>query len=583
MEERNTLEAQLSALKEQEVSLSLMISDYKYLDYDYKEKKKVIDQIVLGLKKDKLEAEERKLFRCFKWQKFWKGDVTNKCKINLEKAPKASHLILTYYDFYQLPKEELVKRKQAKKKWEDKKSKLLIDMNPIQNRMQFLDKKLEVEKRNREKINQIVQDARAKKLDCNPNTYIDLDETTLKEFRPTSQGSTNTCYAHALSAVLGSHLESFVNPYDLAVHYKASNHSQDRSFTLGWGNACQAFEAIKEIGVCVDSHEEMNAGHTHQLSELLSGFYSSLLETKESEFDKIFLKRNARSIIQSLKNDINLKLPFPVNTYAFNVNQLVSYAGLSEEEEVKVGEEMWKVYDQYRLKFYKDVLGNKTGHEVAEGFYQHHKKYFDLYPGISNKKDEIFKQIIDNVNSYRNSDKKRNEIASSLNFYFTQLGFHSAEEFSCIDKSINVLSSVTKFIDFNHEINTIVNEILENDQLSQADLYSSFLTPNCINKMNRLPVSDLECRGVEFKQMGSVKLSQEQQKVIFQSSVLEELKKGRALFYSIPRHAMSIVGIRYDKSKQMCEYKIRDSATGSSSWKPEVQVIDDASFLGTIN
>ncbi|MBS1959547.1 MAG: hypothetical protein JST80_08765 [Bdellovibrionales bacterium] len=70
-----------------------------------------------------------------------------------------------------------------------------------------------------------------------------------------------------------------------------------------------------------------------------------------------------------------------------------------------------------------------------------------------------------------------------------------------------------------------------------------------------------------------------------QQTVLTQLfgEPGRAVGYDVSRHAMSIVGIRFNKDTKSCEYLIRDSSRGSSDWEPQGQVLNELQNLNLIH
>ena len=147
--------------------------------------------------------------------------------------------------------------------------------------------------------------------------------------------------------------------------------------------------------------------------------------------------------------------------------------------------------------------------------------------------------------------------------------------------SLDALYSISKYLDdFNIDSNVLFNNKNLN---SLPEAIQLLIAPSCLNKSNRVKIDeDYSCDN----NSELVKLLKEEFKGndlynAFRLKIQKNLERGLALGNTFSPngpgrlgHINTIVGMRFNKDLNRCEYKIRESQDGKSHWKDEKFIID---------
>ena len=109
------------------------------------------------------------------------------------------------------------------------------------------------------------------------------------------------------------------------------------------------------------------------------------------------------------------------------------------------------------------------------------------------------------------------------------------------------------------------------------DLYQLIVAPACADVQNRKKLDfGIVCnRGYDTIQRikSSEKTPFEQVKLL-RERVVDSLLNGYPLGNSFNRHINTIVGVRFNKEANLCQYQIRESQTGTTSWQSEIAIFN---------
>ena len=124
------------------------------------------------------------------------------------------------------------------------------------------------------------------------------------------------------------------------------------------------------------------------------------------------------------------------------------------------------------------------------------------------------------------------------------------------------------------------------------EMMQLMIAPECLSKEKRKKINFsfmCEENGNFIKEIKNSKKEIPEQKKLFREKIVASLIQGYPLGNIFPykgvianQHINTIVGMKYDKETKSCAFKIRESQTGMSTWKPESEIFDNIIELAEI-
>jgi hypothetical protein len=410
---------------------------------------------------------------------------------------------------------------------------------------------------------------------------------------------------------------------DLALQYKAIE--GQNPWSVDGGTSCEAIEAIEKVGYCPKEFSPMESGelsntingmfgektnnlkHQSLLLDKLKGYLESRSKLKNTtnEFTKKIISQT-KTIINKIKKNPNIKLPFPIikkfphenrglsSLYLWGYSNPALDNGVATKDiipEEKFIKEMetarGRFIEEYTdyiinnphspnsiIKIYNkhySAVTNKFGlsDRFSGTYYKKNLKVFFEYDQKKEYKDELiatkgfYNSLFDNENSMAliksKYDPRCNEDANSL------IGYTKG------------LAELIEFFDENKIETDLLNE-------SNKDILQLAVAPKCLNEKNRIPLkTKYKCINVHRNSIDGNKGLRNQ---ILKSFLLGHSVGNSYKASSYGHHINTLVGYRYNPNTKKCEYKIRESQTALSTWNDEGSILDNIlrlTYLGDSN
>lgn len=433
-----------------------------------------------------------------------------------------------------------------------------------------------------------------------------------------NQDGLGTCYANAAKNLLvgvsdGKDVASFL---DVALAYKESSSGIETS-GLDGGLSCTALEALKKKGYCPQEFSPMETGERNHVAESLfnTDAYSYLATNVTilreflgglSNFEKSGgpvkeeVLKKSQEIVQRLKNDSSIHLPLPIVRHdvpslwklreAYFAKKS-SFPTLSEKDFLAEHKEAYKNF--YPL-YMKAILEGKDVDYVWNLYTESMNPFITKYNLQSSLPE--FKRVykIDVEKDYKDPQLAKN-LRASIDFLKDVMNKKGDSDEDFIAFCSNSGSDSMKFLG---ALQPLI-EKLRQDKLNEENLFdkdgkfrSSYelmqltVAPACLNAENRKKLPEFSCRD-GYDTMNKIKSSSKplNEKVkMLREKVVLSLAQGYPLGNSYPTsansgHINTIVGIRFNKQSGACEYRIRESQTGTSNWLLEGPIFDKINAL----
>ena len=120
------------------------------------------------------------------------------------------------------------------------------------------------------------------------------------------------------------------------------------------------------------------------------------------------------------------------------------------------------------------------------------------------------------------------------------------------------------------------------DFKDDIELFYLAIAPSCMNENNRIKIDfDFSCTNglmPTSRLKAELKENSKAMDEAFRAKIVRNLLKGMPVGNSFQQpggnHINTIVGVRYNSENNKCEYKIRESQTGRSTWQDESPIIE---------
>lgn len=433
-----------------------------------------------------------------------------------------------------------------------------------------------------------------------------------------NQDGLGTCYANAAKNLLvgvsgGKDVASFL---DVALAYKEAQGGLDIS-GLDAGLSCMALAALKKKGYCPQQFAPMETGERNHAGEslfntdattylatnvtILREFLGGLSNfEKSSDLVKEDVLKRSEEIVQRLKNDSSIHLPLPIirrdipTDWKINETYHTKKATLLPLTEKEFAAEYKKSYKVFYPIYIKAVLEGKSLDQVFELYKTAMDPFFTKYnlQSVLPEYKRIYK--MDAEKDYKDPQLSK-KLRASIDFLKDIMNKKNDSDDEFIAFCSNSGNESMKFLG---ALQPLI-EKLRQDKLNEENLFDKdgkfrsaqelmqlTVAPACLNPENRKKMPEFSCHdGYDtiHKIKGSNK-THEQKIRMMREKVVLSLVQGYPLGNSYPTspssgHINTIVGIRFNKQSGSCEYRIRESQTGTSSWLLESPIFEKINAL----
>jgi hypothetical protein len=425
-----------------------------------------------------------------------------------------------------------------------------------------------------------------------------------------NQDGIGSCYANTAKNLLiglsqGKDNASFL---DLALGYKGDTGVVNDG--LDGGDSCRTLEKLKVRGYCPQKFAPFETGEKNPYWDGLMGNSSGsvydqssmivllqkFLEGKETfekgspEWSENVISK-ATLIIDALKGESGIRFPLPgvgipiPSEWKLNELRYVLKGKGSDFDEKVFQADYDSHYQNFFPKYLKAVLSGKSQAEVFALFKREMNPFIEKYE----LKDQLplWERLYTTESGpdFR-SPTLQKDLNASLDFMkkITHQESKSTEEFieTCqtpkggVQPFLLTLAPLIKAMKSRSADLSLLYDS-QGKFRSPSDLMQLLVAPSCLNKDNRVkPEFGFSCEnGIEFiRNLKKSKQTKEEQTRQLRQKVAASLLQGYPLGNSHQHHINTIVGMRWEPVNQRCEYLIRESQTGTSSWQSEASVFD---------
>jgi hypothetical protein len=304
----------------------------------------------------------------------------------------------------------------------------------------------------------------------------------------------------------------------------------------------------------------------------------------------------AKFIIDNIKAKPNLKLPLPVARFDIPGMWKVKEAFLwhvkknSDVTEEKFIADYKAEYQKFYPLYIKGVMEGKTGDQLFSLFKENMQGLIGRYQLHSQLETWRLSYLNDVSDDFKDPNLQKN-IGESIDF----LKQISGQEKSSNNDFFAFCGDKTEgMTDFLTNLQGLVKHLdakkIDSDALfdmagkfkTPTDLMQLVVAPACLNSDQRKKLkSKIRCNdGYEtIRDIKSSNMSIQDQKRALREKVVASLVQGIPLGNTFDHHINTIVGMRFDPASKQCEFKIRESQTGSSSWQNETRIFNEIEAL----
>lgn len=494
--------------------------------------------------------------------------------------------------------------------------------------------------RNIESLETVLEDKLFEKeystlLNCNSDTpTIDLELPismegtkkigTMTNITQDNQDGLGTCYANTAKNILaglsGGKIDaSFL---DMALQHKILTEKEGIN-NLDQGSTCTALNKIKETGYCPKKDSPIESGENslrdsgfvtkegdiysqavvlNLLDDYLKG--KSSLENSDIPFAKE-LTKHSNKMVKALQENPNIILPFPriegnplSDENSLSSNYRWQYIENLQNKEMAISKEnyeadFYKINSEFEKEFLTNLKSDFSAQKQRQTYLKHFSPFIKKYNLSERFNDEYTQGQFDRfIEKNANAQKYKLQMQETLNFYKEVLGkdFNTDKIQRLLDPSCSDYSNdFENYFKGLKEISTLGQHLSQtsmqkfNDmafELSNKDVLQMAIAPNCLNPKNRVPIKlDFKC---SYNFYGN-----NYDKSIIRKDIMKQLTNGIPVGRSYPNsiggnHINTIVGFRFNTEFNRCEFKIRESMTGQSSWQSEDGLYKVSSYYTTI-
>jgi hypothetical protein len=444
------------------------------------------------------------------------------------------------------------------------------------------------------------------------------------------QDGYSTCYANSAKNIMYGLSGGVYNASVFDTALQSQNHSLDgihNGFNMGM--TCDAFDIVKEHGACSNELSPLENGEAPPILEMLNkdktdeevlqSYYNIDMNSADSEDPSVQRKKTVSEassrpnqiLSQFLKNyskftakDYAVHLTKVEKKLAKHLRQNISsYIDLVKDmpystTHLPIMEETFP--DTNKLKGYLDKKNKKYSQEDIETVKALRAKFeWDIRKELSKKPidmniinqfKEDYTKTVGKVLKLRKNDLlsddkfeqwlngyKNNKRFMNANFVavdnLSKLENHFGSEYqalinACADYQmdsyvdlIEDLKNLVLALDlYNIDPEVAINEAIVNGEFSPNKLMENFYMPGCSENRTK-PELAYTCTSMSNKNF-------KRKPELLNKVILKSLLNNRPIGYDSYSHAMTMVGIRFNKETNSCEYLIRDSGYGTSRWEP---------------
>ncbi len=412
--------------------------------------------------------------------------------------------------------------------------------------------------------------------DCSPTTpTINLEEApgVLSGVPQDNQDGIGTCYANVSRNLLigisgGRDSASYL---DLALAFKRGNPGERlEEAGLDAGNICPTCPqelAPLETGARTEIAQLMGVSadpFTAQarINEALRDFFARRNSVARNPAAAAMMPRLAGAI-SSLRSNPRIKFPFPglsvpfINAGAFKRATVPASAANG-----KTAEEIHAIYARAMAPTFR-AMGIQ---ESVDGYRPEYITQMTAALNAPNFREEVtatmdfLKQV-----SGRTNDSQEQFLS-----YCSQQFFPAVELLNTFGPVLTSLNSLG--IDSNRIFDA------QGNLIPMVDVFQMAVAPTCMNQSNRRrPSVNFTCDDQFFQLIKRNRASVAVNMAAVRTRVTESLRRNVPVGRSFPQsagggHVNTIVGFRYDSASRACQYLIRDSQNGTSTWQAEREI-----------
>ena len=435
------------------------------------------------------------------------------------------------------------------------------------------------------------------------NKYISQTDNKLGVFYNVpqeNQGALGTCYANTAKNLLfgvskGAHNANYL---DLAIQYKDSTDELSKEDLEG-GFVCHVLKVAKERGYCKQRTNEFDRKKHAKIVSTLGILFGLKKQVRElnSLQNSILLKVSDQQIIGAIQRNDILDYPLSILTaqlfLTYQNNDIYNNSSILKEKFSnfeKYNDYLTKKEQDFKYTFLKNIHNkNESVMNYSDYLVHELKKIFDSF------NMQIPNTYLKRANTRFASFNSQDFITKTKKSIDYLLSVSAISDLSSYDQisllseylgNISNLSRQMKFIDF--DVNLLFNK--DGNIKHQKESLQLVTAPECLENASRTDIQqDFFCAtDLNFKtEVEQVFKNEEVKKEnIYELRILANLLRGIPLGNTHRQgygsHINTIVGIRFNKQKNQCELKLRDSQNDQSTWKNAKQVLESSYAISEI-
>lgn len=440
-----------------------------------------------------------------------------------------------------------------------------------------------------------------------------------------NQDGLGTCYANvAKNLLIGiSKSKDQASYLDIALAYKQSmDHTRSG---LDGGLSCDALRAIQQKGYCPKTFSPLEMGEKNLYSQgLFGGVDTSLyMQGKTIKYLQDFFEsqenfkaknpkladsmmKQAKVIVENLSNFSHLKLPLPIARVQIPSDEKLLDAfrtrrstNPSFSADIFLGD--YKIaYKKFFPEYMKAVVAGHDRNKIFANFKVVMKPFLTRYSVTAGELETWKRFFLQNTKNDADDKNLKESIKESKKFLMLMSGMDttgSDEDFYLYcknnsDTSIDFLMNLqplVKHLQLMHvDTSALINK---NDKFkSLSDLMQIAIAPECLNPAKRQKISsDFLCDNGDttVSVIKSRPIPVSEQIELLRGRVVDSLLEGYPLGNTFSTsetqaHINTIVGMRFNKIASRCEYQIRESQTGQTSWQAEREIFHKITSLSEV-
>ncbi len=449
--------------------------------------------------------------------------------------------------------------------------------------------------------------------DCSPTTpTINLEEApgVLSGVPQDNQDGIGTCYANVSRNLLigisgGRDSASYL---DLALAFKRGNPGERlEEAGLDAGNICPTLRAAQTQGFCPQELAPLETGARTEIAQLMgvsADPFTAQARINEALRD-FFARRNSvarnpaaaammprlAGAISSLRSNPRIKFPFPglsvpfINAGAFK-RATVPASAANGKDLPSATEYYNRQLALVNPAIFTAIVQGKTAEEIHAIYARAMAPTFRAM-GIQESVDGYRPEYITQMTAALNAPNFREEVTATMDFLKQVSGRtnDSQEQFLsyCSQQFFPAVELLNTFGPVLTSLNSLgidSNRIFDaqGNLIPMVDVFQMAVAPTCMNQSNRRrPSVNFTCDDQFFQLIKRNRASVAVNMAAVRTRVTESLRRNVPVGRSFPQsagggHVNTIVGFRYDSASRACQYLIRDSQNGTSTWQAEREI-----------